>query len=70
MMLRVLSAISVFVVSVISSAAVYHLVAPTSHHPITSYSLGQMFGSMILICVCVLAFVGVYLILRPSRARL
>ena len=60
MIIRTLSAISVFIASVAISIALYRVV---THHP--QATLIYRFGYIIEGCVNILCFTGVYFILKP-----
>jgi hypothetical protein len=62
MLLRSLSAIAVFIASVVQSAALYAVVA---HHP--NANAGYMFITVIAVFLDALSFAGVYFILHPRR---
>ena len=59
MMLRILSAVSVFVASLSMTIALYNVIA---HHP--NATMAYHFVSFVAVCVNCLSFAGVWFILR------
>jgi|GEM_PF-6065279 len=62
MLLRILSAIAVFIASSVQSAALYAVIA---HHP--NPKPAYILSSAIAVLFDILSFTGVYLILRPRN---